>query len=376
MVSRTGELSLLILSSAIRFFADAIVGIYIPLYLLSLQFPIERIILFFFFYSLVQFVFTPLSAKLSSLLGYKKLMVISIIPQLLFYLSLFLLEVDPSLFYPVAALRGISFALFWVPFHAYFALSGTEERRGTEYATFSIFALLSAIPGPIVGAFLIVSYGFGAIFAATMLFLTLSAIPLLLTPDIVTPVKFSLRKALSRFRRGIFVALFGRAMNDNIQFVLWPIFMFLAIGSYLEFGWINSVGAAVFIVSSWAAGNIFDKRQGERAFILSAKLAGLLWVFRMYLRTFMQFLVLEVVYRVPDTVRATTLEALFYDSSAKSKDAVQFTVIRELSLHLGFMCCGLLTYVVYTSTSDLALTFLLASAGCAIQLFAKKDFPG
>ncbi len=375
MQSRFSELSLLILSSTVRFFADSVVGIYVPLYLLSLEFPIEQIIFFFFSYSLVQFVFTPISARLSSIIGYKKLMIASIPFFMLFYFSLFLLPEDPALLYSLAALRGIAFALFWVPFHVYFTLSGTHERRGKEYATFSVFSQLGTIPGPILGAFLIVTYGFDAMFAATALLLLISIIPLLITPDVVKPVRFSLRRALARFRKGIFVTLFGRAFTDNIQVVIWPIFMFLAVGQYLEVGLISAIGFSVFIIASWLSGSIFDRRQGERALIAGTYLTGIIWVFRMYLRTFLQFLGMEVVFRIPDTVRFTTLETLFYDNASESRDVVQFTVLRELSLHTGFMACALLSYFVYSATSDLALTFLLASLGCAIQLFAKKDFP-
>jgi MFS family permease len=368
-------MSLLLLSSAVRFFADAVVGIYIPLYLFSLQFPIEKIMLFFFFHALVQFIFTPISAKFSSLMGYKKLMIASIPVFVLFYFSLFLVGDDPSLLYPLAALRGMAFALFWVPFHTYFTLSGTAERRGKEYAIFSIFSWVSTIPGPMIGALLIVWYGFDAMFAFTAAALVLSAFPLLINPDVVKPVRFSLRKAFSRFRKGIFVTLFGRSFTDYVQYAVWPIFMYLAIGSYLSFGWINTVGAAVFIIISWIAGNLFDRREGEKAFIMGTSLVSILWVIRMYLRTFWQFLLLEVVYRIPDTLRFTNLEALFYDNASKSEDIMQFTVIRELSLHIGSMACSLLSYIIYVNTSNLALTFLLASLGGAIQLFAKKDFP-
>ncbi len=370
------ELSEVYLTVAGRAFAIALIGVFVPIYLFQQGFDIRYI---FLFYSIVSAAFALtvfLSAKISTKIGIKHGMLLSM-PFLIAYYLLLQFVIPNTLNWifflaPIAA--GLHSSFFWVNFHTDFARFSSRKFRAEQVAGYQIFCSVLAALGPIIGGFILLKLGFNFLFVLVSVLLFFSTIPLFMSKEMYIPKDFSFRRVNSVIKR---VGLKG--LSGFVGYALcgcaglaWVLIMFFILKNYLGVGALTSVGLFVAITSTYFVGKLSDKYNEGIILRIGSSLTALGWFIRSLISTVLQVLGIGIFFGIvaPASAGGTAFDALNYDM-AKRKDIAEVIAIREITLHISTALFMFLLF--FLANLSLALIFgVVGSFLLIIFSFQKK----
>lgn len=223
--------------------ASSIIGIYVPAYLLTLGYPLARVILFFVVVHGIGLLFGlfifPFLAQKAGLMNTFKLYYPM---QILYLLLLSLLKTQHVQLEIIAAISGIASFAYWLPMNIFLIKFARHEEMGTALSKFFALPTLFGIIGPLLGAILIPWVGFWPVFVVTVIGIIASFIPLAHVEDSDIQINLNLWNSVKRIARNktIFVfEFFDNIIEESEWF--WSIYVFVIIGSLTTPGIVGSL---------------------------------------------------------------------------------------------------------------------------------------
>ena len=343
------------ISLALRNFSLSLISLFVPLYLYNeMGFSLENTLMMYLFYSVVFAIFSPIAAKFSARYGFKHSVLFSTPFYILFILFLYLLPTLKTPLIILATLFGISLAFYWVGMHPLFYFVTNKKRRGEEFGKSRVIMIAAATAGPLVGGLLIKLVGFSLLFAFASFFLFLSSIILFFSKDAHIKYNFSVKKLFNKdqWKNSLFFVSQGTEFIANG--VIWPLFIFLILGSYLSLGIIGSILAGLTIIISWIFGKFSDRADKHKLITIFSSFESLSWFLRSLVLTPAQVFVATIFGAITNGTRAIPVGALVYDKTEK-EDVLGYFVTREI-----FICLGrilILTLVLMLGSLKSGLIF-------------------
>lgn len=268
------DLSSLYASTMMRSLSISLIGIFIPIYLYELGYPLMTIFLFMASLFITRCLADVVSGFLVGRFGAKHIMIASYggyVATFLLLLGLSKYELPLAL---IAVVWGLANSMFFVAYHVDFSKIMHHGRGGKELSSMSILERIGSAFGPVVGG--VVATLFGAeytIIAATVV-LAAASVPLILspTPD-RTRQKLNLRSLpFSKLKRD-FLSYFMFSSSNNVSVGIWPLFLAVAIfvdGTYAAVGLVTTIGVVAAIVSTRLIGRVVDRKQGGELLKISS----------------------------------------------------------------------------------------------------------
>lgn len=342
------ELTQVYFSAALRGFSVSLMAIFIPLYLFQERgFSLSQTLLFFVFYSVMFAVCTPLAAKFSSRFGLKHSILISGPLYMLSIIALYFLPAGPWLLLSASSFLGASQAFYWMGMHLVFFHVSHPRHRGEEVGIRAGVTVIATIFGPLIGGVLITYFGFKVLFMLTGLMLIGSALFLFLSKEKYEKYHFSFKTMFDKrnWRNSLFFA--SRGSYVIAEGVIWPLFVFFILSSYLSLGIVGSLMSLSSGILLWGSGKYSDHHSNGRKLIRWSTFANsVVWAGQTMVTTAAQVFAVSILFSLTHAVREAPLGALEYNK-AKGQIAAYF-VNREV-----FICIGrilLLTLVLITNS--------------------------
>src|SRR3989344_4006025 len=334
-LSNSKEITLVYISLAIRNFSLSLISLFVPLYLYNeIGYSLEETLMMFLFFSVVFAVSCPVAAKFSAKYGFKHSILLSTPFYILFILFLYLLPILKTPLIILAALMGISLAFFWVGMHPLFYFATDRKKRGEEFGKGKAIIVAAATAGPLIGGLLIKLVGFSLLFAIASVFLFISSIILFFSKDNHVKYNFSVKKVFNKdqWKNSLFFVSQGTEFMANG--VLWPLFIFIILGSYLSLGIIGSILAGLTILISWTFGKFSDNTDKHKLITISSSFESLSWFLKSLVITPAQVFAITIFGAITNGTRAIPVGALVYDKTTK-EDVLGYFVNREIFICLG-----------------------------------------
>ena len=348
------ELNELYVSISIRSFALSLIGIFIPIYLYQRGYSFTSIFLFFGLYSLVHALFSMPAAKISSRLGAKRSMLISMPFLIIFLLLLYSLD-DFRWFFPfLSVFLGIGTSLFWISYHVDFAKFSDRKNRGKEIGFSKIAMSLFSVFGPIAGGIILTFVGFKFLFLIVSVLLIGSVVPLFLSREIHEPASFSLGGFFKGQKIKDVLSYLGHGIENKLGLVVWPLFVFIFIldEKYISLGLVSSLALGVALISTFLFGKFSDiSRKAMLKF--GSVFNAIVWVAKSFIVTPLQLFVTEAFYGASQTAMHIPFDAINYDK-AKKKEIIKTILEREMYHNVG---SALLFLVLIFLTDSLIQVF-------------------
>lgn len=336
--------------------AGSIIGVYIPAYLLTLGYPLSRVILFYVISQGTGLVFLylvliPLMKRWGLLNTFKLYYPL----QIIFLILLSMLKTNGIAPEIIAVFNGAATFTYWIPMNIYLIKHSNNQEMGSNLSKFFALPNLFGILGPLLGAILIPFFGFVPIFVFTILGLLSSFVPLASVGDEGIAISLNFSKAWKRFSRNKTLFLFEFLENiiEESEW-FWSIYVFLIIGSLATPGIVGSleaVGGSLFTL-------LFGKLANKHAKKLvppTAFLLLILYILRIFIKTPIS------AYSI--TVTASFLLSFFmvaYYSTiyrtVKNDNEEEFMLIRDIPVVLGRM---VVFGIMYLTLPFLRYFFLL-----------------
>ena len=327
----------LYIAHSISRFALSLVSIFVPIYLLTLGYGVSGVIKFF---AAVTISIVPLSflvGALSRKLGIKHIMFIWLPSAIGFLLALDFLDGSPHLFYPAAILGAINSTFYWLPLHSLFARSSDDKHGGEEVAKLHTFSQIATIAAPLIGGFMISSFGFKPLFIMTIVMLFVSIMPIFATPEIKPHVDLEFRHGLKIFRKYPKIMLGSCVLgaNEAVEDVIWPVFVYLLLQDISSVGVIGSLLGVGYAVFALITGKLSDA-SGKKYFVrVGAAMVAAVWFFRALTGSETEIYASSILMGASAILLYVPFAAEVYRSARESKSIDEFIIFREVPIALG-----------------------------------------
>ncbi len=344
------KLRLLFVAHLIRYVADQAISMFIPLFLYTrsselavfnstwlhglteLQAGIALIATFYFTSHFAELVLLIPLTKLMKRLGLIKSMALGNILSVVFYLSLFASQFSPWALVVAAVLDGIITAVYWISYYTEFAVHADMSKMGSEVGSMLFLEQLLRAAMPMLGGALIMAFGFGSSYLTAAILFMVASVILMFMPE----VKFSYEVTFKEFRawcskKSFIPTLVGFAGKyvDEAAFFIWPVFIFLFLGSVQRVGYIYSIVLFVSLIVSYFMGWYLGKHKSSKLFMLSGVILSGMWVLRGFIGQVWHLLIIDTADRLALCVYTPIFETYFLRKSL-GKKVFHFHVYRAM----------------------------------------------
>ena len=328
------ELTQLYVTSALRYFAISLIGVFVPIYLYRDRgYTMEETLLFFLAYAIIFAVMTPVAAKFATQFGLKHSVLFSVPFYLIFIALLYLLPTTNIPLVVVVFFLSVSQAFYWIGMHIAFHHASHRKHRGEEIGKRLGVSVAGSALGPIVGGISITYLGFGFTFCLAGVVLLASAIVLFRSKEEYPTYHFSLKSVVSidQWRNSLFFV--SRGAETIVHGVIWPLFIFLILGSYVSLGLVGSILAGVSALLIFLTGRYSDKIGKRRIIRWAVGFHSVSWFFRALVKTVGHVFGATIFGSITSGVMLSPQGALQYDNA--KGDIAAYFVNREIYLCLG-----------------------------------------
>ena len=340
------ELNELYASIALRSFALSMIGIFIPIYLLTLGYALEQVYLLYIVAYAAHAILAIPAGYFSSRFGFKHAILASILPSILFYYLLYSLPKYEWSLILLGILFGGYNALFWVGYHADFSKSSKKKKRGSEIGTSMIIQSLVTASGPFIGGMIIVYGNFQILLFTVSIIFLLSGLPLLLTKDVHEKNKFQISKIFKDKSIRETIGMIAKGTEGSVAFLIWPIFIYsvIFVNGAKELGFVTSLTLIASFLATYIVGKQTDKK--ERAVLHTGSILNtIIWSVRTVVTTVVFVTLSNIFYGFSRMMIIIPFDSKSYSNAVK-KNITEYTVFREFTINLGGIFTITLLYLI------------------------------
>lgn len=351
-------------------FVMGLIGIFIPIYIasngMSLQWVFTYIIASAGSFALLSIPASYVIARI----GFKHSLILSYFFYFPAFLALRSFSLSPELIIFAAIAYGSGNVFHWVALHAEFAVDTEGKDRGDASGKIIGLPRVSQAIAPLAGGIIMASFGFHALISISLVFLVISAIPLLVSKDHRDPMKYSLSTLLDKEHRKFAGLFIFRGADIAAGAILFPLFVFYIVGGEINAGGVKSLASVGSIVFALTIGRISGKIKRSKLIAGGALLTTAAYLIRTQINTSLEAFAVSfgaglffMIYYVP-------LYSIYADV-AEDEDILEFYAFREFFLNIGkLITYGIALYfgLRYSLRSGFVAAFIYA--GLATVLIA------
>lgn len=347
--------------------AGGLVGIFIPIYFLTLNYSVAQIFIFYIVNNAVTLPLFFVAGWLAQRIGVSRLILIRLVFLFAQFYFLINLERFAWSFYSIAALSAVDIAFYWFSLHTVFAKSTKQEAMGEQvgqlFAIPSFFGLLV----PLVAASVSIAFGFQALFWLAGFFYIAAVVPLAFAGPIPIEVKISPTRIwdyCKRYKKYFVAEMLLNAIGEVEAYVL-PIFIYLSFKDIFSIGMVAALaglGSAIFTLFVGKFSDKIDKNKILRAGVFAMLV---IWLGRYFSTSQAEFYVLSVLAGFFGILINIPFSSIIY-KNAQDNHVEDFVIFREIPLSLGRILLYSFGLLVITK---IKLTFLVAAGSYLLMLF-------
>ncbi|MBI4133691.1 hypothetical protein HY478_03685 [Candidatus Uhrbacteria bacterium] len=381
------ELRELYAAHTIAVLAGALISVFEPIYLYVLGFSIAGIFWWYAGIYVGYFLLLPLAARIVVRIGFEHAMLLSTPFLIAYYGVLSMLDRYPQTLVLAGVFLLANKLLLWPAFHGTLARHGVHGERGREITVFVLINRVIGVAAPAIGGIVLARIGPPVLFAVVAVLIMLSNVPLLLTREEKTYEVVSYRGVWATFRharlRRPLLAFVGFG-EEQLWYVGWAIFMFLALGGYEPVGYMLSGSLVVGSVVALIIGRVIDERMLKRGSMgvsplvrLGGSIVALVWVFRSLLPRGVAIVLVEALDRIAFPVVGMSLRAMNYEM-AKIQKTVTINTAFEMALAFGKTIACVLGAILATFTVEPWRWFAVSGfffVMCYLMLGPRRESP-
>lgn len=352
---------------SINSLAASLVGIFVPIFILSQGYDLKDVIYFFIVWNIVLLAVIIIAAMIGKKIGLQAVLILRLPFLFLYFLSLLTWETFQFSYFLIAFFGGAQSALYWMPLNIIFARESKPKDMGKLVSKLIAYPQIAGLIGPLVGAIMIKQFSFNFLFTIAFLVAIFSVTPILGVE--IKKVKYDLNfkkglKLFRKYKKYMLAEIFDN-FSGEAEGIIWPVFIFLTSASVISVGLIGAFIPIGSIIFTLLIGRWVDKRD-YRFFMRTGALSLLVvWLLRFmfndpwiyYLTTVLAGFCISLVI-VPYTAKMTKL--------AKQEVVDEFIVFREIFFFIGRIILFLIALLLI---SNIKLLFPLAGLAYLYFLF-------
>ena len=364
------EMGELYASSAISTFALSVISVFEPIFLYHvLHFSIPKVLMFMAVVYAVYIIVIPFGGKFASVYGYRHCIALSVPFQIFYWLALLSSISHPNAAFLAAIIFGLQKSFYWPGFHSVIARYAQTEQVGREFGMAYAINNLAQIGGPLIGGILAQYFGMPAAFLCAAVIYCLSAVPVLMAPEIFTPKIYSFRQTLQLYKEFPKKLLGYLGFGEELLVLtVWPIFIYIIVKDYKDTGLLAAGASLAAAVLALFLGKITDTYTKRILIKIGALFTSVFWFGRFFATNFISTFAADSLSRTAKETLFIPLSTLTY-IRAEATHIVPYAVFFEQSLAIGKLAAALLGALLFSLTGSFMVLFIVAGAFSLLYMF-------
>jgi len=357
------ELSQFFFSTGIITFGQALISLFVPIYLYNLGYSIPKVIFFYFLVFFIFLMFSYIGAKVVSKIGVKHSILWSTPFIIAYFLGLGFLPKYPWLFFILPFLISFRTIFYWYGYHSIFIKNSKKKRRGSQLSLISAITLTAAVTAPLIGGF-IAGYSFALLYIIGSIVLILGTLPLFLSKEYYEKANFSstglLKKILYKNKRRELVSYASYAIESIIGFVIWPIFLITILLTVQKTGMIVTVSFISSLIALYFIGKLSDKFDRIKLVRFNTIFFALGWFARIFATSSLKILIIDSYKNFVQIFLQIPWAAHSADLAVK-EGYFNFIVRKEIIFNMTrVLVLPILMLIFYINYHPFAISFIIA----------------
>jgi len=286
----------------------------------------------------LRFFLRPLSLWWTQRLGLKPSFILGVIVYAGIFPVLAQVHTIGLWFWILIFYLAISDIAYYLPFHSLYAALGDIDSRGSQIAVREIFALTFGIAAPIVGSFIVITFGYGSLYVVATIVMLIGVLPLLYIPDFTANTVMGFKEAFKFIDFRGFWLMLGDGIKVQAEAFVWVVTIFFLATSLSQFGWLIALKLLFVAILYLTLGKLVDGGHSKKIFLYGS--IGL--IFTLIARAFFVTDVTGIV--VAQFILAFVLvfyqepfDTLLYNLAKRTKSTLWFHFFGEAGADFGAM---------------------------------------
>jgi len=350
--------------NAIYGLAGSFIGIFIPIYLLEKNLNPANVFWFYLVYAVGVLLFFFLANKIVRSIGLRKTVLLGYPFLFLYFFLLYTLNQYNTPLYVLAIVNAFQASLYWFPLHMWLTHTSRQEGIGNDLGKFFAASQIVGLLAPVIGAFVVVLFGFKSLFLLTGAIYLISVIPVLYLPEFPFKEKIHIRRffQLLKERPHYIAAEIFENIREDAEAIIWPVFVYLAFRNILSIGYIGTISSIGVILFNLIVGRYTDKAGKNKLFGAGALIMVVIWVLRFFTTTPLVAYSLTLAAAFFGVLIMIPINAIVY-GLAKTEDAPTFILFREFGVTLGRVLLYIFAFFVIQSINYIFAFTAIACLG-------------
>lgn len=375
------ELSEMYIAGMLKNFAQGMIGVFVPLYLLNKGYSFQVILFYYALLYALGVAVDYLSARLTARLGPKHVMRLGFLMQFITAIALAHIDVLPYPLLIIAFFHTSSGAFYWLPYHVDFSKVKHAKHGGAEVGWVNILERVGGIAGPLAGGIIGAYFGGSALFFVAAVVLLIAIVVLMLSPEPMhTSVKltFKNRFKLNDWRTHISYSSF--VTENSVGMLLWPTFLAAVVftnNAYIKIGTVVSLSVVAAIVIALPLGKLVDNQKGRKLLNYGVNTNSLVHLSRLATGGFIGAAIISALKEPTTLLYRIAFSKGFYDKADDFGDGrISYIAQNEMIAHglCAIFWASLAIASMYVSPYVVcAIGFILAAI--LSQLIRLQQFP-
>jgi MFS family permease len=268
-----------------------------------------------------------------------------------------LLLVFSSLFW------GLSAGLYWFSQHAMVAKSCEDGTFGRKLGLMEVVRILLLLVVPLAAGVLIDAFGYPIVFLLSLVFIGLSALATVGSPEMTTHIDTSLKEVIEIFKthkKSVLIYV-GSSVAGTVYGVTIPLYLYLILKKELSLGEFFSLvmvfqAVIYFIIGRWS------DIKGKRGLVIWGSLSQFfIWFGRWLTVDVGALFIFDILDRFTTGMIGIPLTAISYEKAIEGQSTGRATLFRETAITLTEICVCLLLVGMVLLHIPLRFAFLLAA---------------
>lgn len=272
---KDAELDFFYLFLFLRSIGLGLVGVFIPIYLWTLDYPLWQIFGFYVLTSIFYVLALHVLAGVIRGTSHRVLVGASIPFLVAFLYGMTALPDYPVLFFVLPLAMALEKMFFEIAYQSNFAHVADDGQMGRQAGALYVIHGIAGVATPLIGAFVAATFGFSSLFIIAIIVLLVALIPFWALRTAPVSCDLSIGRLwkiiLEKTNRRFMTIQVGYGAEYAVHVVGWSLFIFIILNNLKSFGGVIAFGTFATLIVQYFNGHLFDKGR-KRAVIISSAL--------------------------------------------------------------------------------------------------------
>jgi hypothetical protein len=265
----------------------------------------------------------------------------------------------------LAVVSGLSSSLSWISYHIDFSKAKHKKTTSLELSRMQALMTVSGAVAPFVGGLLATQYNISLSFTIAMAFLVLASFPLFRTGEPHIARELDMKKIDTKKIRKDLIGAFGVGQHFANLYEVWPLFIFLIVGTYESVGSLESLSLLIAVFTTLYIGRKVKSTNRHKILERGGLIEGTLWFLRSFTQTIFHVLSFNILHAfVSPLVRIPYFSEMYMHTDEESR--VEYILWMERAIDFGrtFMFLSLaLMSLIFSIKAAFIISFVFAGIG-------------